>query len=100
MYTVDAWTGQLDGRLSSLQMLLSSPSTPDAEPRRPSLPCPAGASSEDVLKRALKRLEEDVPYHAALFHDANSLRTLQMVRPHALKQYNARTMKAEQTSGL
>jgi hypothetical protein len=83
MYTVDAWTGQLDGRLSSVQMLLStSDADSQAEPQRPSLPCAAGASSEDGLKRALKRLEEDVPYHAALFRDATSLRTLETVRPY------------------
>ena len=33
-------------------------------------------TSEERVKRALKRLEEDVPYHVALFAEPVSLRTL------------------------
>jgi len=87
MYTVDAWTGQLAGRLSSVQTLLSSSSCPppslnDSDggaPRRAAILSAAGSSVEEILCRALKRLEEDMPYHATLFRDASSLRSLEAI---------------------
>jgi len=39
-----------------------------------------------VLSRALKRLDEDVPYHASLFGDPTSLRTLSKIEEMRLPQ--------------
>ncbi|EOD30354.1 hypothetical protein EMIHUDRAFT_233046 [Emiliania huxleyi CCMP1516] len=60
MYNVDAWSSQLKGTMTS----------------------------EERVKRALKRLEEDVPYHVALFAEPVSLRTL----PNELRQLGERLL--------
>lgn len=74
------------GRLSSAELLLQE-TAPDSPREGRSTPRGSrggsGAArgggtmtSEERVKRALKRLEEDVPYHAALFAEPVSLRTL------------------------
>ena len=57
MYNVDAWSTQLVVRVGSGQLLLTSG---------------VEGTREDVLTRVLKRIEEDMKYHAELFADPTS----------------------------
>lgn len=57
MYNVDAWTSQLASRINSAQLLLEV---------RHAMP------HEELLQKALRRVEEDLRYHTELMDDPSS----------------------------
>ena len=64
MYNVDAWSIQLDGRIKAGLLLLKGLEN---------------VPHEDVLQRVLRRLEEDLRYHAELLEDPTSRLILQRI---------------------
>lgn len=57
MYNIDAWTMQLASRIRSADLLIDNGQT---------------MSHDEVVQKALRRLEEDMHYHAELMDDSTS----------------------------